>query len=366
MRPIVVTAAACVALFLAAAQSEPLRAAPAVAVARTADQLVLPPPKAGRARPLVVIVAENGGAETTDFTIPYGVLKESGVADVRALSTAAGPVQLMLALKVRADQTIGEFDAERPDGADVVIVPAQMNPKNPALSAWVRDQARKGAVIMSVCEGARVLANAGLLDGKRATTHWHALEGLEKAYPGTTWVRDRRYVQDGRIISTTGVTASLPASLALVEAIGGREVAQATAQRLGAGGWSAVHRTADYRISRGDYARAIAALGAVWTHEKVEIPVADGVDEIALAFRADTWQRSFRSKVVTTQASLAPVRSRRGLVVLPDEAPKAGRYVVPADAGPPARQLDSALSEMAKRYGPSAGRLARLGLEYEL
>lgn len=51
------------------------------------DHFTLPAPKAGRKRPLVVVVAENGGAETTDFVVPYGVLKDSGVADVRSLST---------------------------------------------------------------------------------------------------------------------------------------------------------------------------------------------------------------------------------------------------------------------------------------
>nr|QQZ51993.1 DJ-1/PfpI family protein [Phenylobacterium glaciei] len=81
---------------------------------------------------------------------------------------------------------------------------------------------RQGATIVSICEGARVLANAGLLHDRRATTHWSALKGLTKAYPDTTWVRDRRYVQDGAVISTTGVSASIPASLALVEAIAGR------------------------------------------------------------------------------------------------------------------------------------------------
>lgn len=364
MRSLLVTVATAL-LLTAALPSGPTAAAPAAAEAPNADQLRLPPPKAGRARPLVVVVAGNDGAEITDFAIPYGVLKDSGVADVLSLSTRAGPVQLMMALRVQADATLDQFDAREPAGADVVIVPAQMSPKDPALAAWLTGQAARGATIVSVCEGARVLASAGLLDGKRATTHWHALEGLEKAYPATTWVRDRRYVQDGAIISTTGVTASIPMSLALVEAIGGRDAAQATARRLGVGRWSTGHRTADYRIGGGDYVRAVGALAAVWTHETVEAPVADGVDEIALALRADTWSRSFRSKVVTTRAGREPVRSRRGLVILPDQEPKPGRTVVPAYAGPPAPQLDAALADLQRRYGPATARLARLGLEYD-
>jgi transcriptional regulator GlxA family with amidase domain len=365
MRSLIVTVATAL-LLTAAVPSGPTAAAPAVsAEASSPDRLRLPPPKAGRARPLVAVVAGNDGAETTDFTIPYGVLKDSGVADVLSLSTRPGPVQLVMSLRIQADATLAQFDAREPAGADVVIVPAMMSPKDPVLAAWLRRQAAQGATIVSVCEGARVLAHAGLLDGRRATTHWHAQPGLEKAYPATTWVRDRRYVQDGAIISTTGVTASIPMSLALVEAIGGRDAARATAARLGVNRWSAAHRTADYRISGGDYVRAIGAIAAVWSHETVEAPVADGVDEIALALRADVWARSFRSKVVTTSASRAPVRSRHGLVILPDQVPKPGRTVIPVYAGPPARQLDAALADMGRRYGPARARLARLGLEYD-
>ena len=228
-------------------------AAAGPSVARAPDDLTLPAPKAGRARPLVVVLADNAGAETTDFAIPYGVLKRSGVAEVRSVATGQGPIKLMPSLKILADQTVAQFDRAEPAGADIIIVPAQMKPKSPALAAWLRAQAGKGAVIMSICEGARVLANAGLLHDRRATTHWSALKGLAKAYPDTTWVRDRRYVQDGPIISTTGVSASLPASLALVEAIAGRATAQATADRIGVRDWSAAHRTGDFQVTAADY-----------------------------------------------------------------------------------------------------------------
>jgi transcriptional regulator GlxA family with amidase domain len=363
MRQLALTASV-VALVLA--QPGELTAAPApVAAMTSADHLVLPAPKPGRARPLVVVVADEAGAETTDFIIPYAVLRESGLAEVRTLSTAPGPLKLMMTLKVQPDQTTAQFEAAEPRGADIVIVPAQMNPKDVALIAFIRDQAAKGATIVSICEGARVLAEAGLLDGKRATTHFASLRKFDKAYPRTTWVRDRRYVQDGPIISTTGVTASIPASLALVEAIGGRAEAQATAHRLGVTAWGSAHRTADYAITKADYAYAIGALGAVWNHETLEVPLADGVDEIALALRADAWSRSFRSKVLTTKPGLAAATGRNGLVILPEAEPVKGRATIPAHAGPPAQQIDATLADMTHRYGPAAARMARIGLEYD-
>ncbi len=365
MRPQIIAAGTLATLIAFAQMAEqPVHAAVAAAAPKADDsRLSLPAPKAGRARPLVVIVAENMGAETTDFTIPYGVLKDSGVAEVRSLSTGAGPVQLRMALKIMADQTLAQFDAAEPAGADVVIVPAQVAPKNPELAAWIQAQAAKGATVVAVCEGARVLANAGLLQGRRATTHWSALDSLAKAYPTTTWVRDRRYVQDGPVISTTGVTASIPMSLALVEAIGGRAVAQATAKRFGVRDWSAAHSSANFEIRKADIVRTAA--GAVLGHETIEAPIADGVDEVALALRADAWGRSYRTTVVTTHPGLAAVRSRHGLTILPDDEAKAGRYVIPGGAGPAVPQLDMALAAMDQRYGAMAVRLAVAGMEYD-
>lgn len=353
-------AVAIAVLHPAAPWAEPAR--PTVA---RAEGLQIPAPKPGRTRPLVVVVAGSKGAETTDFAIPYGVLKESGVAEVRSLSVSPGTVQLHGSLRVLADQTVAQFDAAEPRGADIVIVPAQMTPKEPALIAWVQAQAAKGATVISICEGARVLANAGLLRNKRAVTHWAAMEGLAKAHPETTWVRDQRYLQDGRIISTTGVTASIPLSLALVEAIGGRALADATAARLGVSDWSPRHRTADFQLRKSEYAAAVGTVLAVWNHETVEAPLSEGVDEVALALRADAWGRSYRSRVVTTSADVKPVRSRHGLLIVPDARPRAGRYVIPGGEGPAVAQLDAAIAQMGRRYGPQAVRLAKVGLEYD-
>jgi transcriptional regulator GlxA family with amidase domain len=329
------------------------------------DQLSVSAPKAGRARPLIVVVAENLGAETTDFAVPYGVLKESGVADVRSVSTGPGPVQLRRSLKIIADQTLSQFDALEPAGADIVIVPAQVAPKDPALTAWVRAQAAKGATIMSVCEGSRVLASAGLLKDKRAATHWSSIKELTKAYPDTTWVRDQRYVQDGKIISTTGVTASIPVSLALVEAIGGKPVAQATATRFGVATWGSAHRTADFSLETRDIATALANMAAVWTHETLEAPITDGVDEVALALRTDAWGRSYRTKVVTTGVGMTPVRSRRGLMLVPEALAQKGGRIMPGPPMAAGPQLDATLAEMGRRYGSGEVRLAKIGLEYD-
>ena len=87
----------------------------------------------GRLHPLVAVAGQTQGSETTDYLVPYGVLTQSGAAQVIALGTRAGPIQLMPALKVEPQATLAEFDSRFPDGADYVIVPAVHEPADATL-----------------------------------------------------------------------------------------------------------------------------------------------------------------------------------------------------------------------------------------
>ncbi len=98
----------------------------------------------------------------------------------------AETVQLYPArLAIEPDETIAAFDAQRlPDGADYIVVPAMDPGTDPVLIAdWLLAQRNKGATIVSICNGSRILANAGLLDGRRATGHWSAVAELQKNQP---------------------------------------------------------------------------------------------------------------------------------------------------------------------------------------
>jgi len=353
-------------LMLGLAIPGPLRAtlaSEAVQDSAAVDRLSLPPPKAGRHRPLVVLLADNAGTQTTDFSVPYGILKESGVAEVRSVSMRAGLVRMTRGLTIETDETVMDFDGREPTGADVVIVPAQANPKDKAMAKWLRSQAAKGAVIMSICEGSRVLANAGLLDGRHAASHWSSIPSLAKSYPDTNWVRDRRYIQDGPIISTAGVTASIPASLALVEAIGGHDAADTTARKFGIAAWGSAHRTSDFAIGKADIAAVIAARKG--SQETSQISIADGVDEVALALHVDAWGRTEHTRVVTARSGRAAVRSRHGLVIVPDAELAEGTHALQLTDQPAIAQFEGSLAEIERRYGAAAVRLVALGMEYD-
>ena len=118
-----------------------------------------------------------------------------------------------------------------------MFVPAVMKNDDPTLIAWVTSQAAKGATIVSICNGSLVLANAGLTRGHRATGHWSTFEFRVGKFPDTRWLKNKRYVADGKIVSSAGITAALPTSLALVEAIAGTERAASLAERFGVSDW---------------------------------------------------------------------------------------------------------------------------------
>jgi len=225
----------------------------------------LKPPK--RQRPLIAIVGINRSTELTDYLMPYGILRRADVADVVALATGPGPISLYPALTVQPEATISDFDGQHPEGADYVIVPAMDPDSDPAALSWIRDQAAKGATVVSVCAGARVVAEAGLLDGKRATTHWYYLEGMLKRHPTIEYLPDRRFVVDGRVATTTGITASMPIMLTLVEAIAGRDKAEQVAHEPGAGTWDARHASASFRFNRPFATPVLSNVTPFWNRE---------------------------------------------------------------------------------------------------
>lgn len=122
--------------------------------------------------------------------------------------------------------------------ADIVIVPTsglELDEKlveNSALLPWLRKHYAAGAYLAGVCMGAAYLAEAGLLDGKRATTHWAVAPDLRKRYPAVDWRADLFVTEDTRLLCSGGLTAAADVSLYLVEKLCGHEIAVQTAKAL--------------------------------------------------------------------------------------------------------------------------------------
>lgn len=320
-----------------------------------------------RQRPLVAIVGLNGGTETTDYLMPYGILRRADVAEVVALATEPGPVTLYPALKVVPQATVAEFDVQHPDGADYVIVPAMHRDDDPAVLSWIRSQADKGAMVIGVCAGAKVVAAAGLLAGKRATTHWYYLDALQDRHPTIRYVPDRRFVVDGDIATTTGISASMPMTLTLIEAIAGRDRAEAVAADLGISQWDARHDSSAFKFTRPFAVTAIRNTLAFWAHERLGVKLESGIDEVSLALVADAWSRTFRSRAVTFAVTADGQPSRSGLRILPDQVStdwSAERQLPAIGERPPARALERTIHDIAARYGMRTADFVAMQLEY--
>lgn len=339
-----------------------VQAAPPAAEAAE-QQIAAYVPRPGRARPLIVVLGENRMTELVDFVVPYGMLKRAAIAEVLAVAPEAGAIHMLPALSFAAELSSAEFDLRHPQGADYLIVPATHHNDDPRLLAWIKAQAAKGATLVGICDGVISLGHAGLLDGRRATGHWYSAGERRARFPRTQWLEQRRYVVDGSIISSSGVSAAMPVSLALVEAIGGRARAQQLADELGLADWSATHDSSRFSLQRDDYLTLASNWLAFWNHQELGLPVHAGVDEIALALSADAYSRTFRSQALSLAP--APVITRSGLRLLPDRRQATpDMTLLDMPSGPPSQALEQALASIASRHGRPTARLVALQLEY--
>lgn len=321
----------------------------------------------GRRRPVVAIIGINKRTEVTDYVMPYGILRRADVADVYALATGPGPIELYPALKVEPDASIAGFDRKHPDGADYVIVPAMEPENDEAALAWIKSQASKGAIVIGVCVGAKVLAGTGLLDGHDATTHWYSLDDMLSDHPAIRHVPDRRFLVDGRVATTTGISASMPMSLTLIEAIAGTDKAAAVAADLGIEHWDARHDSAAFEFTRSFAMTAIRNRLSVWNWETLGVELTTGMDEVSLALAVDAWSRTYRSRALTFAEGGAVILSKSGLRIIPDGIAPGwpdSRISAAILALKPAATLDATLDEIATRYRPDTASFVAKQLEY--
>jgi len=152
---------------------------------------------------------------------------------VRTVSITGAPVRSPYGLQIVPEASIA--DVER---TDIVIVPTsglELDLKfieNSALLPWLRRQHEAGAYVAGVCMGSAYLAEAGLLDGRIATTHWSVRERMAERYPQVNWKPEFFVTEDSRVLCSGGVCGSIDVSLYLVEKFAGHETALKTAKAL--------------------------------------------------------------------------------------------------------------------------------------
>lgn len=219
--------------------------------------------------------------------------------DFRVCTPAAEPVLTTSGFGVRPTG-----DLRAAGSADLVVVPPIGTPggaHDPRLLDALRRAGRRGVPFFSICTGAFVLADAGLLDGRSATTHWQFTGLLGRRYPAVTVQADALYVGDGPVLTSAGATAGIDAGLSLVREWHGASVATAIARRLVMpavrdGGQSQyVERPAPPRDDVGSMARLLD-----WVAANLDRPLP--VHELAARLHQSprTFSRRFREATGTT------------------------------------------------------------------
>ncbi len=118
---------------------------------------------------------------------------------------------------------------------DLVLLPGGMTNlqlERPTVIEWVRKVTQQAQLNTSVCTGAFLLGEVGLLDGHKATTHWGSLDRLAERYPKTQVQREVRWVDEGALVTAAGVSAGIDMSLHLIERLSGREMAEHVARYM--------------------------------------------------------------------------------------------------------------------------------------
>jgi transcriptional regulator GlxA family with amidase domain len=193
------------------------------------------PGQTGRVRTVEIIVFD--GVQSLDVTGPLEVFAHAVTHDggpayrVRTASLGAAPVRASSGLTLTPDDDLATLDAS---ALSLLLVPggdgARRRP--PELVRWLREHALDASRLASVCTGAYLLAEAGLLDGRRATTHWSRCADFAKSYPAVDVDPDPIFIKDGDIATSAGVTAGIDLALAFVEDDLGRDQALTVARSL--------------------------------------------------------------------------------------------------------------------------------------
>lgn len=178
--------------------------------------------------PVAFLLSE--GAVTIDFAGPWEVFQDARLIgrmqpafNLYTVAETTKPVTVSGGMTILPRYALSEAPSPK-----VVVVPAQ-SPPTDAVKQWLIEMAKSSDLIMSVCTGAEVLAAAGLLDGLRITTHHSSLTTLAMQYPGVTVVRGVRFVDDGRIATSAGLSAGIDLAMHVVARYYGKEAARLTA-----------------------------------------------------------------------------------------------------------------------------------------
>jgi copper(I)-binding protein/putative intracellular protease/amidase len=169
------------------------------------------------------------GVEIIDYTGPYEVFGGSGI-QVFTIAASSSPITTSMGMRV-----IPHYSLDDAPPADILLIPGggvSATQDDPRVLKWIQERSKRAEYVMSVCNGAFILAKTGLLDGLTATTTASLIDGLPLVAPKVKVVRDQRYVDNGKFITTAGLSSGIDGALYVVSKLFGNAQAQLVALGL--------------------------------------------------------------------------------------------------------------------------------------
>jgi transcriptional regulator GlxA family with amidase domain len=178
------------------------------------------------------------GVELLDFCGPYEAFSATGrYGDEKLFNTFTvaeqdGPIAAAAGTRFLPDYTFATAPA-----IDILVVPGGMGTRreieNPVVIDWIRTISGEAELTTSVCTGSFLIAKAGSLgDGSKATTHWGSIERMRETFPGVEVLENVRFVDDGTVISSAGVSAGIDMALHVIERLCGTDAAASSARLM--------------------------------------------------------------------------------------------------------------------------------------
>lgn len=187
-----------------------------------------------------IFVFEN--VEVLDFAGPFEVFTAASRVHCRSRPSDSDPFKVFIIgrtgapVRARAGLIVHpDYHFKNHPPIDILVIPGGVITQElsePEVASWIATSSRMSCLAASVCTGAFLLAQAGLLNGRSATTHWEDIEDLKRMFPLVNVQTGKRWVDEGAVVTSAGISAGIDMSLHLIERIAGRELAIRTARQM--------------------------------------------------------------------------------------------------------------------------------------
>ncbi|MCC8437325.1 DJ-1/PfpI family protein [Brevibacillus sp. M2.1A] len=274
-------------------------------------------PKYDANKPTVAVLLANESTEVFDFLVPYEMFAMTEAYNVYGVAPDREIKSLTGGLDVVPHYSFDEMDAMLGKSPDIIVIPFMPildEKKYTPVREWIQKHASDKTLLLSICNGAENLADTGLLNGKSAATHWGDIDRLIKQYPKVQWVKDLRYVPQGNIISSAGLTSGIDATLYVISQQLGEEAAEKVAVEMNYPSYDYVKKPQMEPFTAGLSDITFILNNAYqWNKVKAGVLLYNGVDELDLSAAFDTYAASGTTSTLTVSGANEPIVTKHGL-----------------------------------------------------